>query len=149
MEWFKFPALLFPMVIAGISSFNFLFNFLLVILFIHISNVSPLPGFLSKNHSPHCLQKGVHPTTPAHCPSFPLSWGIKPSQDQGIPSLWCHIRQLEPWVPPCVFFSWWFSPWELWRIWLVDAVVLPMGFQTPLALSVLPLISPLGYLCSV
>jgi hypothetical protein len=23
--------------------------------------------------------------------------------------------QLEPWVPPCVFFGWWFSPWELWR----------------------------------
>jgi hypothetical protein len=22
--------------------------------------------------------------------------------------------QLEPWVPPCVFFVWWFSPWELW-----------------------------------
>jgi hypothetical protein len=23
--------------------------------------------------------------------------------------------QLEPWFPPCVLFSWWFSPWELWR----------------------------------
>jgi hypothetical protein len=22
--------------------------------------------------------------------------------------------QLEPWVSPCVFFGWWFSPWELW-----------------------------------
>ena len=21
---------------------------------------------------------------------------------------------LEPWVPPCVLFGWWFSPWELW-----------------------------------
>jgi hypothetical protein len=21
--------------------------------------------------------------------------------------------QLEPWVPPCVIFGWWFSPWEL------------------------------------
>jgi hypothetical protein len=21
--------------------------------------------------------------------------------------------QLEPWVPPCVLFGWWFSPWEL------------------------------------
>jgi hypothetical protein len=24
--------------------------------------------------------------------------------------------QLEPWVPPCVFFGWWFSPWELWVV---------------------------------
>jgi len=21
---------------------------------------------------------------------------------------------LEPWVPPCVLFGWWFCPWELW-----------------------------------
>ena len=21
---------------------------------------------------------------------------------------------LKPWVPPCVLFGWWFSPWELW-----------------------------------
>ena len=29
----------------------------------------------------------------------------------------CHPllhMQLEPWVPPCVIFGWWFSPWELW-----------------------------------
>ena len=29
---------------------------------------------------------------------------------QGHPLL--HM-QLEPWVPPCVLFAWWFSPWEL------------------------------------
>ena len=23
-------------------------------------------------------------------------------------------KQLKPWVPPCVLFVWWFSPWELW-----------------------------------
>jgi len=33
----------------------------------------------------------------------------------------------EPWAPPCVLFGLWFSPWELWGIWLVDIVVLPMG----------------------
>ena len=22
--------------------------------------------------------------------------------------------ELEPWVPPCALFGWWFSPWELW-----------------------------------
>ena len=34
--------------------------------------------------------------------------------------------QLEPWVPPCVLFDWWFSSCELWGIWLVDIVVLPI-----------------------
>jgi hypothetical protein len=24
--------------------------------------------------------------------------------------------QLEPWVPPCVLFGWWFSSWELWGV---------------------------------
>jgi hypothetical protein len=56
---------------------------------------------------------------------------------------------LEPWVPPCVLFGWWFSPWELWGFWLVDIVVLPMGLQTPSALLVLSLSPPLGSPCSV
>ena len=34
--------------------------------------------------------------------------------------------QLKPWVPPCALFSWWFSPWEVWGVWLVDIVVLPI-----------------------
>ena len=37
-----------------------------------------------------------------------------------------HMR-LQPWVPPCVIFGWSFNPWEVWGIWLVDIVVLPMG----------------------
>jgi hypothetical protein len=39
--------------------------------------------------------------------------------------------QVQPWVPPCVFFGWWFSPRELWRYWLVHIIVPPMGVQTP------------------
>jgi hypothetical protein len=39
--------------------------------------------------------------------------------------------QLEPQVPPCVFFDWWFSPKELWGYWLVHINVPPMGLQTP------------------
>jgi hypothetical protein len=35
--------------------------------------------------------------------------------------------QLEQWVPPCVFFGWWFSPRELWGYWLVHIVVPPRG----------------------
>ena len=56
--------------------------------------------------------------------------------------------QLEPWVPPCVLFGSWFSPWELWYLWLVD-IVLPMGLQTPSAPSVLPLTPLLEFLFSV
>jgi hypothetical protein len=41
-----------------------------------------------------------------------------------------HI-QLEPHVPPYVFFDWWFSSKELWSYWLVHSVVPPMGLQTP------------------
>ena len=56
--------------------------------------------------------------------------------------------QLEPWLPPCVLFGWWFSPWELLGVWLVDIVVLPVGLQTPSASSVLSLTHPLRSLCS-
>jgi hypothetical protein len=52
--------------------------------------------------------------------------------------------QLEPWVPPCVLFGWWFSPWELWGVWLIDIFVLPVGLQTPSAPSVLSLSPALG-----
>jgi len=54
--------------------------------------------------------------------------------------------QLEPWVPPCVLFGWWFSSWGYW---LVHIVVPPMGQQTPSAPLVLSLAPPLGTLCSV
>jgi len=57
--------------------------------------------------------------------------------------------QLEPWVPPCVLFGLWFSRWELWGVWLVDTVVLPVGLQIPSAPSVISLTPPLGSLCSV
>jgi hypothetical protein len=59
---------------------------------------------------------------------------------QGHPLL--HM-QLEPWVPPCVLCGSWFSPWQLWGIWLVDIVVLPMGLQIPSAPSVCDLTPPL------
>jgi hypothetical protein len=64
---------------------------------------------------------------------------------QGYPLL--HM-QLEPWGPQCGLFGWWFSPWELWGVWMVD-VVLPMRLQTPSAPSVLPLTPLLGTPCSV
>ena len=79
----------------------------------------------------------THPPTPTSLPwhSPTLGHGVftgpraSPLIDvwQGHPLL--HMW-LEQWVPPCVLFGWWFSPWELWDIWLVDTVVLPMGLQT-------------------
>ena len=56
---------------------------------------------------------------------------------------------LEPWVPPCVLFGWWFSPWELLGYWLVHIVVPPMGLITPSAPWVLSLAPSLGTLCSI
>ena len=138
-----------------------LFFVLLDIFFIYISNVIPFPRSPSENPlsnppSP-CFYKGVpstHSPTPAslswHSPTLghPAFTGPRASPPidawQGHPLL--HMR-LEPWVPPCVLFGWWFSPWELWGVWLVDIVVLPMGLQTPSAPSVLPLTPPLGSLC--
>jgi hypothetical protein len=65
---------------------------------------------------------------------------------QGHPLL--HMYQ-EPWVPPCVLFGWWFSPWGLWGYWLVHIVVFPMGLQAPSPPSVLSLAPSLGTLCVV
>jgi hypothetical protein len=57
--------------------------------------------------------------------------------------------QIEPRVPSCVFFGWWFSTRELWRYWLVHIVVLPMGLQALSATWVLSLAPSLGTLSSV
>jgi hypothetical protein len=64
----------------------------------------------------------------------------------GLPLL--HI-QLEPHVPPCDFFDWWFSSKELWGYGLVHIDVPPMGLQTPSYPWVLSLAPSLGTLCSI
>ena len=56
--------------------------------------------------------------------------------------------QLEPWVPPCVSFDWWFTPREFCRYWFTH-VVPPMGLQPPSGPWVLSLAPSLGTLCSV
>jgi hypothetical protein len=48
-----------------------------------------------------------------------------------------------------VFFTLFFSLWEIWVYWLVHIVVPPMGLQFPSALWVFSLLPPLGTLCSV
>ena len=57
--------------------------------------------------------------------------------------------QLEPPVPPCVFFDWWFNTRELWSYWLVHIVVPLRELQTPSAPGVCSLAPSLGTLCSV
>jgi hypothetical protein len=74
--------------------------------------------------------------------TFPLYWGIGPSQDQG--SLLSYAAG-----DTSVFFDSWFSPRELWGYWLVHIIVRPMGLQTPSAPWVLSLGPPLETLCFI
>jgi hypothetical protein len=105
------------------------------------------------NPPPHRFYEGAPPPThplPPHCPSIPLHWGIKPSQDQ----LSCLslmpdkaiLCQICGWS--YVFFGWWFSG-SSGGLWLVDIVFLSIGLQTPSVPSVFPLTPPLGSPCSV
>jgi hypothetical protein len=67
-----------------------------------------------------------------------------PPQDQGFSSHWCLARPSSAtYLAGAMDFGWWFSPWELWVVLLVD-IVLPMGLQSPSAPSVLPLGFQLG-----
>ena len=120
-----------------------------IFFFIYISNVIPFPGIpLGATYpipSPAASMRVFpHPPTSTSVPWHSFTLGhpaftgprASPPIDarQGHPLL--HM-QLEPWVPPWVLFGWWFSPWELWQgcvcvcvcVWLVDIVVLPVGFQ--------------------
>ena len=72
----------------------------------------------------------LHPPTPASPSWHSLHWGIHraltgPKVSSPIDAQQGHPlqhMQLETWVPPCVLFGWWFSPWGL----VIDIVVLPM-----------------------
>jgi hypothetical protein len=132
----------------------FFFSFFwLDIFFIYMSNVIPFPVFPCESPPSPTPYQLTNPPTPASWPWHSPTLGhraftgprVSPPIDdlQGHPLL--HM-QLEPRVPPCVIFGWWFSPWELWGYWLVLVVVPPMGLQTPWVLSLAP---PLGILCSV
>jgi hypothetical protein len=109
-------------------NFNFLntyFFTFIVILFIYISNVIPLPSFPSTNSlSPPpsaCLYEGAPlPTHPLGLqpPSVSLSWVIKPPLDQGAPlpvmldkAFLCYIFIWSHGYPLCTL---WFSTCELW-----------------------------------
>jgi hypothetical protein len=70
------------------------------------------------------------PHPPAHSPILGHITFTGPRVSSSIDDQLGHPQlhmQLEPLVPPCVFFGWWFSPWELWEYWLVHIVAPPMG----------------------
>jgi hypothetical protein len=112
------------------------------------------PFLVSPPKTPYLL-----PLPPAHQPTyflalaFPYTGASSLHRTKGLSFHWwlghplLHKR-LEPWVPPCVFFGWWFSPWELWGYWLVHIVVPPTGLQIPSAPCVLSLTPALRTLCS-
>ena len=67
--------------------------------------------------SPHCFYVGTLLPTyplPLHHPSIPYAGALNLHRTKGLPSIdaiyghpLLHM-QLEPWVPPCVLFGWWF-----------------------------------------
>jgi hypothetical protein len=86
-----------------------------------------------------CFYESIPPPTHSHLPAshsptlvHPAFTGPRDSPPidywQGHPLL--HM-QLEPWVPPCVLLDWWFSPWKLWGLWLIDVIAIPMGLHDP------------------
>jgi hypothetical protein len=125
--------------------------FLIHIFFIYLSNVIPFPGFPCKILLSHPLP--LLPNPPTHASLFwhpTLGHGAFPGTRPLLPlmtskAILCYIAA-GAMGPPCVLFDWWFSPWEVWRYWLVHIVVLPMGLQAPSVLSLAP---PLGTLCLV
>jgi hypothetical protein len=117
----------------------------------------PLSQFPLLNLHPHhispppaSMQVLFLPYRP-HCPGIPNT--VESSLYRTKTSPTTDARQCHPLlhmlhIRPCVLFARWFSPWELWGVWLAD-IVLPMGLQTPSAPSVLSLTPPSGTLCSV
>ena len=113
----------------------------------------PSPSSSMRVLPSHLLTPNSHPTTHPPWPSPTLEYQTSSGpmvasptdiqQGQPLPYIWP-----EPWVPPCVFFSWWSSPWELWGIWPVDTYSSHRS-ATPSALSVPSLTPPLGSPLSV
>ena len=134
--------------------------FITYFLYLHFK-CYPFSCFPSKIPLPYpsypCIYEGVpHTPTPTSLLWISPTLGHLPSQDQGpllplrhpLLHMW-----MEPRVPLCALFGWWFSPRELWEVWLVDIFVphkhRNMGLQTPSATSILSLMPPLETPCSV
>jgi hypothetical protein len=107
--------------------------------------VSPLPKIPYPNFPPPVSIWGCSSTYPpisTSMPSIPLHWGIYlvfiGRQISPIDTRQGH-HLLHMQLEPRLLHHWCLGLWELWGIWLVDIVVLPMGLQTTSTHSVLPL----------
>jgi hypothetical protein len=99
------------------------FFFLRYFLYLHFK-CYPISWFPFQNPPiPSPLLLLTNPSTPTslsrHSPTlrhraFTGPRASPPIDDQQV-HLLLHM-QLETWVPPCVLFGWWFSPWELWGV---------------------------------
>jgi hypothetical protein len=105
----------------------------------------PSPSPYSPTHS-HPFSLSCHSLTLGHQAFTGLRISHPIDVPQGHPLL--HMW-LEPWVPPCVLFDKWFTPWEPWGYWLIHIVFLLWGCKPLQLLWVLFLAPPLGTLCSV
>jgi len=138
--------------------------FLLITLFIYISSVVLLPTLpstiLPPRSSSHLPLRMCFPTHP-HIPTSPLHHPLLlgqqastgPRASPASDARQCHPllhMQLEPWVPPCVFFAWWFSLQELWGLvgwycWSSYGVANPFSSFSPFSNSIIvvPVLSPM------
>jgi hypothetical protein len=96
------------------------------------------------------------PTLPPHLPSIHLQGGIEPSQVQVPPlplmpnkAILCYICGWSHGYLHVYSLVGGLVPGNSGGVLLVDIIVIPMGFQTLSALSVLSLTPPLGSPCSV
>jgi hypothetical protein len=129
--------LIFLCLISIMSLFIFFLHFYQIFYFSYIWNVICLSGFSTENPFPNLLPLLTNPPTPPFCPGHSptlrhralTGWRASPPIDDWLGHPLVHMN-LEPWIPPCVLFGWWFSPWELWEYWLVHIVVHPVGVQT-------------------
>jgi hypothetical protein len=126
-----------------------------MIFFIYISNDIPLPGYPFTNclsytasPSPFAFMRVLfHPLTYCNLTALTSFYGgsSSPNLNKGLPF---HSYQLRPFSATYLFvamdstmyilFSWWFIPWELWVVQLVDIVVLPVGLKFPQLLESFP-----------
>ena len=76
---------------------------------------------------PHIFLPWHSPTLGHQAPSDPrASSPTDAQQAHPLP----HMRPV-PLVPPCVFFGWWFSPWELWGSGLLTLLLPPWSCKYP------------------
>jgi hypothetical protein len=129
--------------VLGILEKYFIFSFIFYIFFISISNVFPFPGLPLGSPLPYPLSPAsmrVLPYPPTHSclPALAFSYsGASNTLRPLLPLMFNKVNMWPaPWVPLCVFFGWWSSPWKLWGSGLFDTVTPSMGLQTPSAPSV-------------